>query len=404
MNFCIKTYGCKLNQSDSEIMRDLLLKKHKETSLNDANFVILNTCGVVKKTERKILKEARNLKNKKVIIAGCLPLISLEECQKVADGIIGPTNVLSINKVVEGILKIDIKKTKTDKAKLKNSSSKIIPIAEGCLGNCSYCATKLARKELFSFSAKEIVRKIEKSNQPEIYLTSQDLSVYGLDKGETLSSLLREIIKIDRDFKLKLGMMNPKYVSDELLDLYKSDKIYKFIHLPLQSGDDDLLKNMNRGYKVEDFTNIVKKFRKKFKESIIATDIIVGHPLETEESFNKTLKVIKEIKPEVLHIFKFSRRKGTKDFELKDLPDRIKKDRSRIINELFKNYNYEKNKEYIGKKIEVLIVEKRKNKYLSRTDSGRAVALKEGKIGEKVKVKIIDCRWNYLIGETLTKK
>lgn len=112
MNFCIKTYGCKLNQSDSEIMRDLLLKEHKETSLNDADFVILNTCGVVKKTERKILKEARNLKNKKVIIAGCLPLISLEECQKVADGIIGPTNILSINKVVEGILKIDIKKQK----------------------------------------------------------------------------------------------------------------------------------------------------------------------------------------------------------------------------------------------------------------------------------------------------
>jgi threonylcarbamoyladenosine tRNA methylthiotransferase CDKAL1 len=88
------------------------------------------------------------------------------------------------------------------------------------------------------------------------------LSVYGLDKGETLSSLLREIIKIDRDFKLKLGMMNPKYVSDELLDLYKSDKIYKFIHLPLQSGDNDLLKKMNRGYKVEDFTSIVKMFRK----------------------------------------------------------------------------------------------------------------------------------------------
>ncbi len=403
MNFCIKTYGCKLNQSDSEIMRDLLLKEHKETSLNDADFVILNTCGVVKKTERKILKEARNLKNKKFIIAGCLPLISLEECQKVADGIIGPTNILSINKVVEGILKIDIKKTKIDKAKLKNSSSKIIPIAEGCLGNCSYCATKLARKELFSFSAKEIVKKIENSNQPEIYLTSQDLSVYGMDRNETLSSLIREIIKIKRDFKLKLGMMNPKYVSDELLDLYKSDKIYKFIHLPLQSGDNDLLKKMNRGYKVEDFLNIVKKFRKKFKESIIATDIIVGHPLETEESFDKTLKVIKEIKPEVLHIFKFSRRKGTKDFELKDLPDRIKKDRSRIINELFKNYNYEKNKEYIGKKIEVLIVEKRKNKYLSRTNSGRAVTLKEGKIGEKVKVKIIDCKWNYLIGD-LDKK
>jgi len=399
MNFHIKTYGCKLNQSDSEIIRDILLEKHQETSLSDADFVILNTCGVVEKTERKILKEAEKIKDKKIIITGCLPMISLEECQKVSDGIIGPTNLLSINKIVDGIIKVDIEKTKTDKVKLKKSSSKIIPIAEGCLGNCTYCATKFARKGLFSFSAKEIIKKVKESNSSEIYLTSQDLSVYGMDRGESLSSLLKEIVKIDRDFKLKLGMMNPKYVTEELLNIYESDKIYKFIHLPLQSGDNDLLKKMNRGYKVEDFINIVKKFRKKFKESIIATDVIVGHPLETEESFNKTLKVIKEAKPEVLHIFKFSKRKGTADFNLKDLPDRIKKDRSRIVTELFENYNYEKNKKYIGKKLEVLIVEKRKNNYLSRTDSGRAVAVKEGLIGQKVKVKIIDCKWNYLIGE-----
>ncbi|MDK2948994.1 MAG: threonylcarbamoyladenosine tRNA methylthiotransferase [Patescibacteria group bacterium] len=399
MNFHIKTYGCKLNQSDSEIIRDILLEKHQETSLSDADFVILNTCGVVEKTERKILKEAEKIKDKKIIITGCLPMISLEECQKVSDGIIGPTNLLSINKIVDGIIKVDIKKTKTDKVKLKKSSSKIIPIAEGCLGNCTYCATKFARKGLFSFSAKEIIKKVKESNSSEIYLTSQDLSVYGMDRGESLSLLLKEIVKIDRDFKIKLGMMNPKYVTEELLNIYESDKIYNFIHLPLQSGDNDLLKKMNRGYKVEDFTNIVKKFRKKFKESIIATDIIIGHPLETEESFNKTLKVIEEVKPEVLHIFKFSKRKGTADFNLKDLPDRIKKDRSRIVTELFENYNYEKNKKYIGKKLEVLIVEKRKNNYLSRTDSGRAVAVKEGLIGEKAKVKIIDCKWNYLIGE-----
>jgi len=399
MNFHIKTYGCKLNQSDSEIIRDLLLKKHKETSLNDADFIVFNTCGVVEKTERKILKEAKSFKNKKIIIAGCLPLISLEECQKVADAIIGPTNILSINKVIDGIIKIDIKKKKTDKAKLKNNNSKIIPIAEGCLGNCSYCATKLARKELFSFSAKEIVKKIKESNNSEIYLTSQDLSVYGIDKGESLSSLLKEIIKINRDFKLKLGMMNPKYVNEELLDIYESEKIYKFIHLPIQSGDNELLKKMNRGYKIEDFVNIAKKFRSKFKESIIATDVIIGHPLETEDSFQKTLKIIKKIQPEVLHIFKFSKRKGTADFNLKDLPDRIKKDRSRIITKLFEDYNLKKNKKYINKTLEILIVEKRKNNYLSRTNSGRVVVIKEGKLGEKKRVKIIDCKWNYLIGD-----
>jgi tRNA A37 methylthiotransferase MiaB len=166
----------------------------------------------------------------------------------------------------------------------------------------------------------------------------------------------------------------------------------------LQSGDDELLKKMNRGYTVSDFIEVVKSFRKKFKESIIATDIIVGHPLETEESFKKTVELINKIQPEIVHIFKFSKRKGTPDFNLKDMPDRIKKDRSRIISELFEKYNLEKNKKYKGKKLNVLVVEKRKGKYLARTDSGRAVVLENGKIGERFNIKIIDYKWNYLIG------
>jgi len=418
MNFYLKTYGCKLNQADSELIRGLLSKDHQETSKEEADFVILNTCGVVERTERKILKEAKELKEKKkkVIISGCLPLISFEDCEKVADGIIGPTNISSISLIVEKILKgeeaIDIKKKKIDKSDLcskkkraeRETTSVIISIAEGCLGSCSYCATRFARKELVSFDVQNIVKEAKlviASGFKEIQLTSQDLSVYGIEKGkQMLPELLNELTKIEGDFRIKLGMMNPGYAKKmikPLLKAYESDKIYKFIHIPLQSGDDELLKKMNRGYSSADFVSVAQEFKKKFKDVIIATDIIVGHPLETEESFNKTIKIIKKVKPDIIHIFKFSKRKGTPDFNLKDYPDRIKKERSRILTELFESLNSEKNKKYLGKKFNVLVVEKRKNKYLARTESGRAAVLGKGEIGTFTKVKIVDYRWNYLI-------
>jgi MiaB-like tRNA modifying enzyme len=412
MNFHIKTYGCKLNQADSEIIKGFLFKKHKETSREDADFVILNTCGVIEKTERKILKEAEDLrrKGKKVIIAGCLPVISLEKCEEVADGIIGPSNLSSISAVIEKAMQgeklIKIEKENIDKSfywQENKGHSLIVPIAEGCLGNCSYCATKIARKNLVSFSSEKIVEKIKSSKVKEIQLTSQDLSVYGMEKGnQGLVPLLKEVVKIERDFKIKLGMMNPGYtikMMDELLDIFESDKVYKFIHLPLQSGSNDLLKKMNRTYLSEDFIKISESFRKRFKETIIATDIIVGHPLETEGDFEKTVKVLKKIKPEVVHIFKFSRRKGTEDFLLRDLPDRIKKDRSRVLTSLCQEINLERNKKYLNKSLEVLVVDEKKNNYLARTNSGRAVILKKGEIGQHYKVKIIDYRWNYLIGK-----
>lgn len=421
MKFCLKTYGCKMNRADSELMRGILSSDFKEASEKEADLVILNSCGVVEKTERKILKEGAALKEKgkKVIISGCLPLISFEACREIADGLIGPTNVSSIGELAEKVLKgkkeVIVGNETADKAELcsgkkrmdKDTVSAIVSISEGCLGSCSYCITRFARKRLNSFERRNIVKEIEgvlSSGFKEIQLTSQDLAVYNMDKGkQDLPGLLEEIAGIEGDLKVKLGMMNPghaKKILKGLLSAYGSDKLYKFIHLPLQSGDDELLKKMNRGYSVSDFLEIVSSFRKQFKESIIATDIIVGHPLETEESFKRTVALIKKVKPEVLHIFKFSKRKGTPDSKLKDIPDRIKKDRSRIISELFEKYNLEKNKKYKGKKIKVLIIEKRKGKYLARTDSGRAVVLEKGKIGERVEVKIVDYKWNYLVGLT----
>ena len=409
-NYYIETFGCKLNQTDSERIKIKLNEKYTLTSEKEADLIILNTCAVVEKTERKILKKALQLKNqgKTIIIAGCLPLIS-NKCKEVAHGIIGPQSVDLIEKAIEGNICILRKKKKPIIFTSKNNgtASVIIPISEGCVGECTYCAARLARKELMSFEIKDIVKSVKSALDlgfKEIQLTSQDLSIYGLDKGKLmLPQLLKELIKIKGDFKIKLGMMNPgitKKILKPLLKIYESDKLYKFIHTPLQSGSNDVLKKMKRNYIVNDFVFIAKEFRKKFKDSIIGTDIIVGHPQEKERDFLKTMSVIKRTKPDIVHIFKFSKREGTPDYELKDLVDRIKKERSRKLTKLFIEINEKRNKKFINKKIDCLMI----NKNMGRTNSGRAIIVDKGKIGYYEKVKIIDSRWNYLIGKVVQKK
>ena len=240
----------------------------------------------------------------------------------------------------------------------------------------------------------------------EIQLSSQDASIFGLDKGKyLLPELLNKICKIKGNFKVRVGRMNPghaKIILKDLIFAFKSEKIYKFLHLPLQSGDDRVLKSMNRSYRADDFLKIIGEFKKNFKDFLIATDVILGFPAEDEKAFLNTKKIIENIKPGVLHIFRFSPRRNTSALAMKDLPDRIKKDRSRILTDIFYKNNLKENKKFLGKKIKVLVAEKRKNNtFLARTPSFRAVVLKNVKLGEEIEVKIKDFKKNFLIGEKL---
>lgn len=420
--FYLETYGCKSNQADSELMRGILAKEFKEASVNEADFIILNSCGVVKRTERKIIKRMQQFKKmgKKIVLAGCLPLISPKTSKNLANGVLGPTNIFSLPIVVKRVLKnkksIFFKPKKIDKAKFycqkkkekKENCSTVISISEGCLGECSYCVTKLARGRLKTFEMEYVLNEIRNAlvqGFKEIQLTSQDLAIYGVDKGKFLfPKLLKEISKINADFKIRLGMMNPwgaKKILRDLISVLKSKKFYKFLHLPLQSGDDEILRKMNRNYTTKDFLRTVNVFRENFKESLLATDVICAYPDESEESFEKTIDLVKKTKPEILHIFRFSKRQGTEAEKLKDFPERIKKERSRILTKIWTEMNLKKNKKFLGKKFNVLITEKRGNSFLARTNSFRAVILKEGKIGKFEKVKIINFRPNYLIGRII---
>ena len=419
--FYLETYGCKLNQSDSDLIRGILSRKFKEVSNSkEADFIVINSCGVVEKTERKIIKRIKSFKNKKIIISGCLPLISPEESKKIAMALLGPQNILSIEKAALAVLGgkkfFEVSKKELDKSKYcffkktKNSQvSAIISISEGCLGACSYCASKYARGTLKSFEIRHILKEIESLialGIKEIQLSSQDASIFGLDKGKyLLPELLNKICKIKGNFKVRVGMMNPghaKIILKDLIFAFKSEKIYKFLHLPLQSGDDRVLKSMNRSYRADDFLKIIGEFKKNFKDFLIATDVILGFPAEDEKAFLNTKKIIENIKPGVLHIFRFSPRRNTSALAMKDLPDRIKKDRSRILTDIFYKNNLKENKKFLGKKIKVLVAEKRKNNtFLARTPSFRAVVLKNVKLGEEIEVKIKDFKKNFLIGEKL---
>jgi MiaB-like tRNA modifying enzyme len=414
LRVAIETYGCTMNQADSDIMRGLIARYFTLSDVKSADAVVINSCGVIEHTERKIIRRIQELKKagKRVILAGCLPKISRKSLEMV-DAAISPENV---DKIVEAIkASFDGKATildrqKKDKAamhevkcRLRENVIAIVSISEGCLGSCSFCATRFARGRLKSFSVEAIVKEVEKAVKQgfrEIQLTSQDTGAYGLDEGEfRLPELLRRISEVDHEFRVRVGMMNPHHavrMVEELVDAFSSEKIYKFIHVPVQSGDNGILNHMKRNHTVEDFVEVVEYFRKSFNDVMLSTDIIVGYPTETEEAFWKSYELIKEIKPDIVNITRFSPRKGTPAAKLKDMPDWIKKERSRILTRLCREIGYENNRRFVGKKMRVLVTRHGRKNMLARTNSYRPV-ITEGSLGEFKDVKIRDCTFNYLL-------
>jgi len=352
----IRSYGCVANQSDSEAMAGLLKEKGYDlvNSENEADFVIVNTCSVKNTTQSKELHYLRKIsKIKKVIVGGCLT--KTINVRKHIPEILAVFDTNSLTKV-PSILKNPhdefSDKKELDRLKIPVIRSKqgvgIITIGQGCTSKCTFCATKLARGNLMSYRIGDIKRALEEvvnDGCKTIYLTSQDNGCYGFDIKTNLPALLNELVTVEGDHKIRVGMMNPWHVIkilNPLIKSYKNKKIMKFIHIPVQSGSERVLKHMKRIHSVENFKFIVKKFREAFPDISIATDIIVGYPSEDEKDFQETYNLIKEIKPEVINISKFSSRQGTQASKLKQLPSQIIDERSRKLTELYKEIRKEK--------------------------------------------------------------
>ncbi|MCD6279400.1 tRNA (N(6)-L-threonylcarbamoyladenosine(37)-C(2))-methylthiotransferase [Candidatus Micrarchaeota archaeon] len=427
ITYFILTYGCTLNRADSDrIIRILDSLGYKRTdTLNNADVIIFNTCGVKEATHNRVIEKLKEFKSldKPVVVTGCM-YADKKDIRKANEKIVivdtnSPDKIpLAIGDALKGkVTEYISSNNKTIFQPIINGVTARIPLSEGCLGNCNYCFTKIARGNLRSYRIKDIKRAMEfavNNGAKEILLTSQDTGAYGKDINTNIVELLNELISIKGNYKIRLGMANPQFILeylDELIQVYRSPKMYKFLHIPIQSGSDNVLKDMNRQYTINDAINIIKHFRSRFNDISIATDIIVGYPTETDTDFTDTINIIRKIKFDIINISKFSPRPFTKAKQLKQLDNRIIKKRSTQISRIWRQIYFDNNQDFIGKELEIMITEKQKT-FTGRTDSYRQVAILEKeengwqdslKLGDAIKVKITKIGGSALIGERTSK-
>ncbi len=399
MKYYVESYGCTLNQGETEMIAETY-DKNGHTRVNDAleaDLAIIGTCVVIKKTEERMKRRIDELKSKcsELIVTGCLTTTDKAEITNRCPN-------------AELIKPGDMEMTRAQ----RESNIGVIPISTGCFGNCTYCITKLARGELKSRSInkiKERFRSLLERSVKEIRLSCQDTASYGIDIDSSLPELLNELASIDGNFRIRVGMMNPDTanpIEDEIIQAYKNKKTYNFLHLPLQSGSDEVLKRMNRKYTVSEWKSIVNDFREEIPDLTLSTDIIVGFPGETEEDFNKTIQVLKKSKPDIVNVTRFSPRPGTEACDMNDKVQSLeKKNRSKKLTDLRFKISRENNNEYLGRRENILVLEQGKgNSLKGRMDNYKVVVLKDAPkdlIGKRIEVKITDYDDVYLVGEKI---
>ena len=417
-NIYIETYGCSASQADGEMIAGLLNQaKYKIVKdENQADLIILVTCYVKTPTEQKIILKIQNLTDKKLIIAGCMPEGIYNKIRKIAPdaSLVSTHHIKSIVEAVEKTLqgKRIEHLGKSEEVKLclprmrLNPVIDIVPISSGCNSSCSYCCVRLAKGKLFSYPKEMILNEIKISLEEgckEVWLTAQDTASYDMNK---LPELLKDISSMSRKFFVRVGMMNIKNVLPivpKLIESFKNEKIYKFAHLPAQSGSDKVLESMNRGYTVSEFESVVNKFKEI--KCQIWTDIIVGYPTEEEQDFLTTLDMIKRVKPDWINVSKFGSRPGTEAARLRPLPVKIVNERSQMISELVRKISLEKNKTWLGWKGQVLISDKGKGKgqWIGRNFAYKSILInsKENILGKIINVKIVETTHSHLLGEPI---
>ena len=426
----IKNYGCSSNTADTEVMAGCLTHAgfHLAETESQADLLIYNTCAVKGPTENRILNDIKKAPtSKKVIVAGCLPKISYERlCHEAHfDGVVGPawgSDIVAVaTRVLAGEKVIALDSPREMPAlnlprQTSNPAVSVLPINFGCLGSCAYCCVVFARGKLRSYGIREIVKRIQTdyaAGAREFWLTSQDTASYGRDLHTNLAELLLAVGAVNGDFRARVGMMTPNLVldmSEKLLCAYGSSKVFKFLHLPVQSGDDGVLKGMRRFYTTTQFKEIVEAFRAEFPDLTLATDLIVGYPGETEEAFQNTLRLLEEVKPDITNVSKFFARPKTASWEVKDeLVDKEEtKRRSAVAAELAKKISADCNLRWVGWTGEVLIDERGKvpGSLVGRNFAYKPIVINssEDLLGKTRKVRVVEALGTYLKGEFLVEE
>ena len=402
------TLGCKVNQYETNGM----IQKFKEAGYeivdmnNDiSDICVVNTCTVTNISDRKsrhILRKVKDKNKNAVIVAtGCHAQVSKTELEEMPeiDIVLGNTEKSDIVKYVEEFINDKEKIVEIDDIGMQKEFSEmgqitytektraVIKVQDGCNQFCSYCIIPYARGRVRSRKSEEIIKEIEKIAQKgikEVVITGIHISSYGRDFNNEngLIELLENLNDIDGIQRIRLGSLEPKIITEEFVQrLTKLDKMCHHFHLSLQSGCDETLKRMNRKYTTQEFREIVQRLRKYYDDVILTTDVIVGFPGETEEEFNKTFEFLKEIKFYKMHVFPYSKRKGTRAAEMKEQVDgNIKEQRSKILITLSNENQKEYNVSLIGKNVEVLFEDKDGEYYKGHTQNYILVKYKTNEI------------------------
>lgn len=414
----VEAYGCSASFADSEMISGLIQNGGhvitEDSSNSDLNIIV--TCSVKDATANKMINRIKSLKSKPLIVAGCLPKAEKASVERFSENasLLGPNSLGKTLQIVNTTLKgkkqialddSDLSKVGLPKVRL-NPTVGIVEIASGCMSECTFCQTKLAKGDLTSYRLGDIVRQVKtevKDGCREIWLTSTDNGCYGFDIGTDLPSLVNAVSDIPDKFMIRVGMMNPMYmprIREKLIESFDNDKVFKFIHIPVQSGSNKVLQDMKRGHTSETFRRMVKDVKERFRDFTISTDIIVGFPSETKEDFQKTVSLLSETRPDIVNLSRYSARPGTDAAKWEQIDVREVKRRSKIIFEQIKKISIENNKRWLGWEGRVLFDERTEEGIKGRNFAYKPVFVREDDvgIGQWHTVKITEVSTSTLLG------
>ena len=379
MRIAFSTLGCKINQYDSALMKESLNGRFQIVSFDDvADVYVINTCTVTAKSDyqsRQLVRRAVKKNEKaKIIVAGCYPQSNPDAFMSIdgVDVILGNQEKLEIERYLENTEKeqlprVYVKKTAetffhSDIKAFPNRTRAVLKVQDGCSAFCAFCIVPYVRGKARSARPEWVIKQINNfvdAGYKEVVLSGVSLGTYGKDltHKKSLSWLVKEILEYTEIQRIRISSVEPEDVTDELIDLISSeDRICKHLHLPLQSGDDRILHRMKRQYDSAYFKGLVLKIKEKMPDIGLGTDIIVGLPEEDDTAYENSVKLIQELPFTYLHVFSYSMRRGTEAFNFKEqVPENVKKERSRRLIEIGKNKSMQFKNSFINKTLDALI-------------------------------------------------
>ncbi|WP_400151951.1 tRNA (N(6)-L-threonylcarbamoyladenosine(37)-C(2))-methylthiotransferase [Candidatus Methanarcanum hacksteinii] len=408
MRYFVESYGCTMNFGEGEQLSKKMesLGHTRVDSPDEADIVILNTCTVVDTTEKKMIHRMGELKQegKEIIVTGCMAKVQPKRISiRLPESMIIPPDQYDLfsGKVESAFGCAPCTET------YEFGASAILPIAQGCLGNCSYCITRFARGVLKSYQEDELLNEFKSmldSGVKEILVTAQDTACYGRDMDTDLPTLLRRFLEFEGEYRIRIGMMNPNNLDrilDDLMDVMEDERVYRFLHIPVQSGSNSVLEKMRRHYTVDRFMGIVNRLRERYPDISIATDLITGFPGETERDHEKSIKLIKDLHADTVNITRFSVRPGTDAATMKNqIHGNISKERSTELTETKMSVEGDINSTLIGQRYRALVTENgRPGTMIARNRNYRPIGIEADiPIGTFIDVEITGSAPTHLVG------